>query len=301
MSKLKVDEIEAVSTNQNVKIKAGGPTGALEVKGDTNDGTLQLNCHLQTHGVKLKSPPNSAGQNYTMVLPDNQIAASKVLQVKSVTDNVGQLEFADAPSSTISSIPATGFTSGTVPIDRMPSINAGNLELKGHSIVAMNNQFSQIDFNLDSGSTYHLIGKNIMYGNSGGVQDSQTRIRFANPSGSFMNTYYGIWTGNGDSYSWRTSYSNIDLWGDGSSTTRPHFNFDAIIVTGDGTSNDNNSYRESKSWRYLRGFFTGDLTTKCEVWASYSDTSIIDLIRIQDTNGFTFRQNTEFLLYKFKE
>ena len=35
MAKLKVDEIEATSTNQDVKVITKGSTGALEVKGDT--------------------------------------------------------------------------------------------------------------------------------------------------------------------------------------------------------------------------------------------------------------------------
>ena len=100
MAKLKVDEIEATSTNTNVKISPKG-TGILEAKGATNDATLQLNCSANSHGVKLKAPPDSAAQNYTLVLPDNQIAQDKLLKVKSITGSgttaVGQLEYADNP------------------------------------------------------------------------------------------------------------------------------------------------------------------------------------------------------------
>ena len=44
----------------------------LQIKGDgTTDGTLQLNCSQNSHGVKLKSPAHSAGQSYTLTLPQS--------------------------------------------------------------------------------------------------------------------------------------------------------------------------------------------------------------------------------------
>ena len=50
------------------------------------------------------SPPHSAGQSYTIKLPDNQIAQDKFLKVKSITGSgstaIGQLEFADADITT---------------------------------------------------------------------------------------------------------------------------------------------------------------------------------------------------------
>ena len=102
MSKVIVDEIQTDTTNGNVRVIPNG-TGALEVKGDgsSNDAKLQLNCYANTHGVKIKSPAHTHSQEYTMILPDNNIAADKVLKVKSIvsgsgTSAVGQLEFADA-------------------------------------------------------------------------------------------------------------------------------------------------------------------------------------------------------------
>ena len=42
------------------------------VKGDgSSDGYLQLNCSQNSHGIKLKSPPHSAGQSYTLTFPSN--------------------------------------------------------------------------------------------------------------------------------------------------------------------------------------------------------------------------------------
>jgi len=73
---------------------------AMTAKGNGSDveGYIQLNCRVNSHGVKLKSPPHSSGQSYTMILPDNQVAADKFLKVKSITGSgttaVGQLEYA---------------------------------------------------------------------------------------------------------------------------------------------------------------------------------------------------------------
>ena len=92
-------EINTSTANGNIKLNPNG-TGAVEVKGDgsSNDGKLQLNCSQNSHGVKLQSPAHSAGQSYTMILPDNQIAANRFLKVKSITGSgataVGQLEYA---------------------------------------------------------------------------------------------------------------------------------------------------------------------------------------------------------------
>ena len=100
MSKVIVDEIQTDTTNGNVRVIPNG-TGALEVKGaGGDDAILQLNCSAQSHGVKIKSPAHTHGQSYTMILPDNNIAADKYLKVKSIesgsgTSAVGQLEYAD--------------------------------------------------------------------------------------------------------------------------------------------------------------------------------------------------------------
>mgnify|MGYP003134910477 CR=1 FL=1 len=93
-------EINTSTSNGNIKLNPNG-SGAVEVKGDgsSNNGKLQLNCSQNSHGVKVESPDHSAGQSYTMKLPDNQIAADKFLKVKSISGSgataVGQLEWAD--------------------------------------------------------------------------------------------------------------------------------------------------------------------------------------------------------------
>ena len=94
-------EINTSQSNGNIKLNPNG-SGAVEVKGDgsSNNGKLQLNCSQNSHGVKVESPDHSAGQSYTIKLPDNQIATDKILKVKSISGSgataIGQLEFADA-------------------------------------------------------------------------------------------------------------------------------------------------------------------------------------------------------------
>tara|TARA_B000000532_G_scaffold68570_1_gene54374 strand:+ start:376 stop:1317 length:942 start_codon:yes stop_codon:yes gene_type:complete len=175
MAKLKVDEIEATSTNSNVNVITKGSTGALEVKGNSaNDATLQLNCHLQSHGVKLKAPSNHADLNYTMTLPDNQIAASKGLKVKSVTNNVAQLEYADFPTSDLSStnFNASNITSGTVPADRMPTLPATTG--LGFQLVSTNNitttGVNSVGFtNLEDDAMYHVVIHNAQCNNTSSI------------------------------------------------------------------------------------------------------------------------------------
>ena len=90
-------------------------TAGLEIKGDGSsvDGYIQLNCHVNTHGVKIKAPPHSAGASYTLILPNNTGTNGQVLS----TNGSGTLSFIDAvetkPTITSSSIviaPSTNTT-----------------------------------------------------------------------------------------------------------------------------------------------------------------------------------------------
>jgi len=110
-------KITTATSNGNVKIEPNG-TGVVEVRGaGGNDGKLQLNCSAQSHGIKLASPAHSAGQSYTLIFPDNQIAADKYLKIKSISGSgstaIGQAEYA--------SLDANDLGEGTIPDARFPS------------------------------------------------------------------------------------------------------------------------------------------------------------------------------------
>jgi len=87
---VQANEINTSTTNGNIKLNPNG-TGVVEVKGDGSsaDGTLQLNCSQNSHGVKIKSPPHSAGASYTLTLPNNDGDAGQFLK----TDGSGGLSF----------------------------------------------------------------------------------------------------------------------------------------------------------------------------------------------------------------
>ena len=111
------NKITTATSNGNVKIEPNG-SGVVEVRGaGGNDGKLQLNCSAQSHGIKLASPAHSAGQSYTLIFPDNQIAADKYLKIKSISGSgstaIGQAEYA--------SLDANDLGEGTVPDARFPS------------------------------------------------------------------------------------------------------------------------------------------------------------------------------------
>ena len=82
------DKINAISTSSLPSFEAKGTSGQTE-------GYIQLNCAENSHGIKLKSPPHSAGQSYTLTFPSTAPATDKFLK----TDNSGNLSFADAGGS----------------------------------------------------------------------------------------------------------------------------------------------------------------------------------------------------------
>tara|TARA_B100000212_G_scaffold166822_1_gene125450 strand:- start:1623 stop:2546 length:924 start_codon:yes stop_codon:yes gene_type:complete len=168
MSKIKVDQVE--SSDTNVKLAPKG-SGVLKVKGaGSADGTLQLSSG--SNGVKVKSPPHSSAQSYTMILPDNNIVQDAFLKVKSVsgtgTSAIGQLEYATQTLADVSSVDAANFTSGQIPAARINTtglITAANgygLKFISKGSVSVDNTVTEISFtNLDARSVYWILGKNI--------------------------------------------------------------------------------------------------------------------------------------------
>ncbi len=111
---VQTNEITTSTTNGNVKLTPNG-TGAVEVKGaGGNDGTLQLNCSQNSHGVKIKSPAHSSSASYTLTLPTG-ITAGRPL----VTDANGNLSWA-------SNFVTTSGSSFTGPIYAFGGIELGS-------------------------------------------------------------------------------------------------------------------------------------------------------------------------------
>ena len=79
----------------------------------SDSGAIKLNCEQNTHGVKIKGPPHSAGQSYTLTLPSTAPSADKMLQ----SDGSGNLSFIDAPSGGLKFLNRTTVSSSTTYVD----------------------------------------------------------------------------------------------------------------------------------------------------------------------------------------
>jgi len=107
---------DSTVTNAKTNFVSTSSSAGLSIKGDgTTDGTLQLNCSQNSHGIKLASPAHSAGQSYTLKFPTGNLTAGNVLKINSITGSgttaVGQLE---APSElTLPNQPAFHATKST--------------------------------------------------------------------------------------------------------------------------------------------------------------------------------------------
>jgi hypothetical protein len=99
------DKINAISTSSLPAFEAKGTSGQT-------DGYIQLNCEQNTHGIKLKSPPHSASQSYTLTFPSTAPANNKYLQ----TNSSGVLSFADVSSDFVF-ISTTTISSSVAQVD----------------------------------------------------------------------------------------------------------------------------------------------------------------------------------------
>ena len=119
---------DSTVTNAKTNFVSTSSGAGLQIKGDgTTDGTLQLNCSQNSHGVKIASPAHSAGQSYTLTLPTGNVTADKFLKVESVsgsgTTGIGQLSFADAGGG-LNLISTTTVSSGTANVDITSGIDS---------------------------------------------------------------------------------------------------------------------------------------------------------------------------------
>ena len=155
---------DAVTKDKTEFISDG--TAGLEIKGDGSsvDGYIQLNCHVNSHGVKIKSPPHSAGQSYTLTLPQS-ITNGYFLK----TDGSGNLSFAQATetkptvadvSQTIAPSTATSFNiTGTnfSGIPKVEFIKTDGAVTNANSVSLTNSTTLAVNATLANGSYYVRI------------------------------------------------------------------------------------------------------------------------------------------------
>jgi hypothetical protein len=175
-----------VTTDKLNLISTSGTPGAT-IKGTSGqtDGYLQLNCEENTHGIKLKSPPHSAAQSYTLTFPQS-ITNGYFLK----TDGSGNLSFAAADSSdtapTITSFAPTTAEGGTnisivitgtnyvsTPMVEFQSVTDGSIQ---HAATVTFNSSTQLTIGtgtgLANGTNYYIIVTN----NNGQSVRSSTQL-----------------------------------------------------------------------------------------------------------------------------
>lgn len=95
---------DATVTQAKTNFVSTSSAAGLQIKGDgTTDGTLQLNCSQNSHGIKLKSPAHSTSSSYTLTFPGTDPSADKFLK----TDGSGNLSFADAGGGKVLQVVST--------------------------------------------------------------------------------------------------------------------------------------------------------------------------------------------------
>ena len=90
-------QLSTKSDNRDIELAPHG-TGAVEVRGNTNAGTIKLNCENNSHAVSVQGPAHSAGATYTLVLPTAAGTANQILDIASVNGSTIQLGWADDAS-----------------------------------------------------------------------------------------------------------------------------------------------------------------------------------------------------------
>jgi len=160
-------KITTATSNGNVKIEPNG-SGVVEVRGaGGNDGTLQLNCSAQSHGIKLKSPAHSAGASYTLTFPDD-IVNGQFLK----TDASGNLSWAAVD---LTSLSGSNITSGTVAAARVATLNqdtTGTAAIATTVTVADESSDTSCNLLFATAATGNLApksGTNLTFNSSSGV------------------------------------------------------------------------------------------------------------------------------------
>ena len=121
-------------TDAKTNFVSTSSSAGLQIRGDgTTDGTLQLNCSQNSHGIKLKSPAHSAGQSYTLTFPTSAPSANKAL----ITDGSGNLSFGSAGGITVADQwrLSTAITSPTTGADTVISSNWERNDSTGYGVL----------------------------------------------------------------------------------------------------------------------------------------------------------------------
>ena len=217
-------------SNGNIPLQPNG-TGNVEVKGaGGNDGTLQLNCSANSHGIKLKSPPHSAGQTYTLTFPSS-IVNNGFLK----TDYSGNLSFAAVNTDLVN--------------DTSPQLG-GTLDCNGHSVSIDDNK--EINFgDGDDLKIYHDGSHSYIHdGGTGNLKLRSNNFRVSNADESKISATFvpsgAVTLYNNNSAKFETTSSGIDVTGTVTADNQ------IVLNSGDSTPARIDLYCEVSNAHYTR-------------------------------------------------
>ena len=185
------------------------PSPTLIVKGDGSsaDGQIQLNCSQNSHGVKIKAPPHSAGQSYTLILPQNTGSNGQVLASNGSSTN--QLSWVDAVEAkpTVADVsqtiaPATATTinitgTGFVSIPQVQFVNSSTGAITNSNTVSFTNA-TTLSVNVTLASGNYFVRIENPDGNAGrstnNIITASTAPSFTTAAGS-LGTFAGNFSG----------------------------------------------------------------------------------------------------------
>ena len=310
MSQIKINEIESATNNADLTITPNG-TGVFEVAGEESDGSLELNSVGNTDKVKIKSPPTSVAQNYTMILPASDITANRFLRVNNISGSgssaIGQLELYNFVPADLTQLNADDFTSGTLATDRytLTGSQGAGYQLVSKTSVTQADTITSIEFsNLEDGGMYKLF----MYFKKDPASPSYADYPIAHydsPTGSA----YASWRHYLEEYA-GSSNSRSGSNGATSTTINPNGSGHMCIEMEFFTKTPTASNRVP-SWVIIRAVQAGDDDNKYEAYLTGQNVSSshqyfnrFDKIRFTSggsTANYYFDVGTEVCLYKYNE
>lgn len=268
MSKIKINEIESVNTNDDLVVTPTGTNGALEVSNDDDvQSSIQFNDSLEENKVKVKGPAHTANQDYTLVLPATNITADKFLKVESITGSgstaTAQLGYHTFTPADENNLVGSSFTSGSVPASRynLAGTAGGGLKLVQKQVVtqAQEGTIQKIAFTgLKDNTMYKLlIGNYETYSPTTSTVQGGLKLRFID------NTYDGTTGYLGNIFQWNHIYYDLPSQAYPQEDTNPY-----VYTMDSGGGAEHMSYvmefynaaptiaNQSKTFAMLRGVST---------------------------------------------
>ena len=240
-SKLQTDSVQTAKIVDDAVTKAkvnfiSDATAGVEVKGDggSNDGYIQLNCSQNSHGVKIKSPPHSAGQSYTLTLPQS-ITNDYYLK----TDGSGNLSFAEVSSdrvklgssdiSDVASVTFDVFTddyrSYEIIFDNVVQSDARYIRMRPRNAsgTISSGMYSVIQAYEDAGGSQarddtHLSGSDHFRLHNGNGPRNSSSASIVEPYGSLLHMTIGDVRTSGEPFVWSLHGFNFDYDGNRNGT-----------------------------------------------------------------------------------